>query len=286
MSNRHFIAATAVFGLGLSVAPAHAVPPTQASEKLEQLDGVEIVEKLGAQIPDLQFKDSGGEQVALRSLFDGERPVLLTLNYSDCPMLCSLQINALTEAMNKIEWQVGKEYKVITVSLDPKETSDRAAQTKERYVNQLNHKNPEGWSFLTGDEKSIRALADAVGFGYRYSQERQEYLHGAALMVMSPQGKVSRYLYGVTYSPQTMRLSMAEASQGKQVSTLDAFVLYCFYYDANAGNYTPMVRNILKAGAVLTIILLGLFVGMGWRRKNRRKSADAKKGVEGHVAHI
>ena len=254
---------------------AEARPPDQPNEELKQLEGVGVTEKLGAQIPDLTFTNSDGKPIKLRSLFDGERPVLLTMNYSDCPMLCSLQL----------KWTIGTEYRLVTVSLDPTEKVERSASTKERYLNQLTRSSPEGWHFLTGDEASVKALAEAVGFGYRYSEERQEYLHAAAIMVMSPKGKVSRYLHGLGYSPQTLRLSMVEASQGKQVSTLDAVVLYCFYYDSEAGNYTPVVRNLLKIAAAGTVVVLAIFVIGGWRRKKRRKGAKEKE-VEAHVAHV
>lgn len=266
-------------------APAEAQPgPKGRAEPLpEALEGVGVTEKLGAVVPlDLVFTDSGGNKVRLGDLFDGRRPTLLTLNYSDCPMLCNLQLNALVEGLNEMQWTLGDQFQVITVSLDPTEKVERAAATKERYLNQ--YKAPDvvdGWRFLVGAERDIRALADAVGFGYRYSEERQEYLHQAAIMVLSPTGSVSRYLYGLAYSPQTVRLSMVEASEGKQVSTLDAIVLYCFYYDPNSGSYTPVVRNIMKLAGAMTVVLLGLFVGAGFTAKNRRHKAADVKAADG-----
>lgn len=258
--------------------------PGERTEPLpKHLEGVGITEKLGSKIPeDLKFTTSDGKPVNIGSLLQGERPVLLTMNYSDCPMLCSVQLNGFVESMKAMQWKVGKEFEVITVSLDPNEAPERAQQTKERYVR--DYGDPEaakGWHFLVGAEDQVRALADAVGFGYRYHDERKEYLHAAAIMVLSPSGSVSRYLYGVAYSPQTMRLSMVEASEGKQVSTLDAIVLYCFYYNADEGSYTPTVRNIMKLGGAVTVLILAAFVGagMGLRRKKRSSPKVPANGV-------
>ncbi len=248
----------------------------------KELEGVGVTERLGAVVPpDLVFTDSEGREVRLASFFDGKKPTLLTLNYSDCPMLCSLQLNALVEALQEMQWTLGDEYQVVTVSLDPSEAVERAAATKKRYLDQYSENaDPQGWHFLVGPEENIRALADAVGFGYRYSETRQEYLHQAAIVVLSPSGSVSRYLYGLLYSPQTVRLSMVEASEGKQVSTLDAIVLYCFYYDPKSGSYTPVVRNIMKVGGAVTVLLLALFVGAGFTA-NRRRRADGVKTADG-----
>lgn len=284
-----FSSLPAVSLLAVAVWCVHGEATAQSSRMEpapEELDGVGIEEKLGARLPaGLELTASSGERVEVRELFDEERPVLLTLNYSDCPMLCSIQLNGLVEALNQLEWRIGEEYEVVTVSLDPAEPPSRAAETKDKYLNQYvgGQSAASGWHFLVGDEESVGALADAVGFGYRYSEERDEYLHTAAVMVLSPSAKVSRYLYGVQYSPQTVRLSMAEASEGKQVSTLDRVILYCFYYDAEAGSYTPVVRNIMKVGGAVTVVLLGLFVATGFvtmkSRRARRRRDETANGV-------
>lgn len=279
-----FGAACAVLG-GSGLATAQ--PKGRSDAVPEQLDGVGITEKVGTNVPQhLEFTDSTGKKVALGEILASNRPTLLTLNYSDCPMLCSLQINGLVEALNQIDWKIGEDFDVVTVSLDPTEPVERAAKTKARYIGQYDKDEKaarRGWSFLVGEEKNIRALADAVGFGYAYSEERQEYLHQAAFILLTPSGVVSRYLYGVSFSPQTVRLSMVEASEGKQVSTLDALVLYCFYYDADAGSYTPVVLNIMKLGAAVTVVLLGLFVAAGFRVKKRRRGSAAQTPANGVV---
>ena len=264
---------------------AQAGPPGRIESKPKELEGVGVTERLGAQPSvELTFTDSSGQPVRWGDLFDGKRPTLLTMNYSDCPMLCNLQLNALVEGLTEMQWTLGNEYRAITVSLDPTEKVERAAATKARYLGQYKSQVAtvaEGWRFLVGSEENIKALANAVGFGYRYSEERQEYLHQAAIMVLSPNGSVSRYLYGLSYSPQTVRLSMVEASEGKQVSTLDAIVLYCFYYDPTSGSYTPIVRNIMKVGGAVTVVLLGLFVGAGFTARNRRRRAASVEAADG-----
>jgi len=277
---RSWLLRSLAFGVACALAgsasaqPAQGGPQGRADEVPEQLEGVGVTEKIGAEVPQqLEFTDSEGKKVAIGELLHGDRPTLLTLNYSDCPMLCSLQLNGMLDALNLVDWQIGHEFDIVTVSLDPKEPVERAAKTKARYLSQYKKDGKgaqRGWTFLVGEEANIKALADSVGFGYAYSPERQEYLHQAAFILLTPAGKVSRYLYGVTFSPQTVRLSMVEASEGKQVSTLDALVLYCFYYDAEAGSYTPMVRNIMKVGAAITVVVLGLFVAAGFRVKRRR----------------
>lgn len=251
--------------------------PGRTEEAPGQLDGVNITEKLESQVPlALEFTNSNGKATRLEEIITGEKPVILTLNYSDCPMLCSMMLNGLVEGLEQMDWTVGREFDVITVSLDPEESHARAHSTKERFIADYGRETPEvnaGWTFLVGREENIRRLADAVGFGYRYSETRQEYLHAAAIMVLTPGGKVSRYLYGISFSPKTMRLSLAEASDGKFASTLDQLILFCFHYDETEGRYAPVARRVMMLGGALTILVLGIFLGGFWTKelwKSRR----------------
>ena len=174
-------------------------------------------------------------------------------------------------------WVLGNEYDMVTVSLNTKEKPARAKETQTRYLKDYGKNvSPNAWKFLVGDDANVAALASAVGFGYKLDPQTGEYQHTAAVMVLTPEGKVSRYLYGVEYSPQTLRLSLAEASQGKFTSTLDQVVLYCFKYNATAGTYTPVVRNIMKIGAGVTVLLLGVLISSAWWLPKRRKLASAK----------
>lgn len=252
-------------------------PRSEALPK--ELNGVGIEERLGAKLPlDLEFVDTAGDTVRLGDILPRDKPVFLTLNYSDCPMLCSVMLNGLVDGLEDMNWTIGQEFELVTVSLDPEETPERALSTKERYLSDYGRDDPhvaDGWHFLVGDEKNIRALADSIGFGYRYSESRQEYLHAAGLVVLNPEATISRYLYGVTYSPKTMRLSLAEASDGKFASTLDQLILFCFHYDETEGRYAPIARNIMMLGGAATVMILALFLGGFWMSEARKAETNA-----------
>ncbi len=224
---RYFLAAAAVimllFGMqGTAVAQRKEALPTQ-------LEGVDVVEHPGVQIPlDLKFVDSRGKPVTLKELFDSGRPVVLTLNYSNCPMLCGLQLNGLFEALKKMKWSIGDQYDMITLSFDPLESTARARMTKEKYLKAYRRAGAdEGWHFLTGKEENIKKLADTIGFHYRYSPETKQYYHVAVTFIVMPDGRVSRYLYGVAYDPQTIRLSLGRSRrrQSRLDRGPDSFVL-------------------------------------------------------------
>lgn len=238
----------------------------------DAMQGVGITEHLDAALPaDLSFVDSEGRPVTLGQICDGRRPVLLTLNYSNCPMLCSVQLNSLWGELAKMPWDLGNQYQMITVSIDPLESSERAALTKQKYLRAYGRAGTAaGWHVLTGREENIHKLADTVGFGYRYDAVNKQFAHAAVVMVLTPEGRVSRYLYGVQYDPQTLRFSLLEAAAGKVGSTAERVLLYCYQYDGTAGRYAPAARNIMKAGGALTILLLGGLLTMLWMRDRRR----------------
>jgi protein SCO1/2 len=266
----------AIFFVGAAVS---RVAGQVAEESLEPLEGVEIVQKLDSQIPlETRFRDDRGRDIKLGQLFSGERPVLLSLNYSDCPMLCQLQLNGLVDALGRMKWLPGREFEIVSVSINPLETPTRARQAKQHYVKLYGKpQSADGWHFLTGDKNSIDTLAEAVGFGYRYVPERQEYAHAAALMVCTPGGRVSRYLFDVTYDPGTLKLSLVEAGEGKIGSPLDQFLLFCFHYDAEAGKYGPAARQMMKVfgGLTLAALLIGL-VPVWLRHRHRRPAKEAE----------
>ncbi len=243
--------------------------------------GVGVDEKLGAQVPaNLKFRDDRGKVIALADIFSGDRPVLLSLNYSSCPMLCRVQLNGLVEGLKKMEWTTGEEFDVVSVSIDPLETVEQAALTKKKYLEEYGRSGAgSGWRFLTGREESIRKLADTVGFRYKYLEDRKEYSHTAALMVCSPEGKVCRYLYGVMFEPQTVRLSLVEAADGKVGTTIDRFLLFCFHYDETEGRYGPVAKRIMAAGGAVTVLVLGLSLAPYWLRRSPALS-DPTAGPE------
>ncbi|HYF52358.1 MAG TPA: SCO family protein, partial [Planctomycetota bacterium] len=238
-----------------------------------ELEGVGITEKLDAKIPlDLTFRDETGREAKLAEYFDG-KPVLLTLNYSSCPMLCNLQLNGLVDALIGVPLSAGKDFRIVTVSLDPKETLEKSNKSKRKYLLQYGREGAEqGWHFLTGEEKNIRALADSVGFGYRWLEERQEYLHSAAFIFITPDGRVSRYLYGVKFDSGTVKLALLETGEGKVGSIMDQMILFCFKYDPQTGKYSLAAVRILQGGAALTVLALFCVLGVYWRREFKRGS--------------
>lgn len=235
----------------------------------EGIEGVGIDAQLGAQAPlDLEFRDDTGAAVRLKDLFGGGRPVLLSLNYSNCPMLCRVQLDALVETLKKMPWTAGQEFDVVSVSIDPLETVERARQTEQKYLDAYGRPGAgAGFHFLTGSETAIRRLADAVGFRYKWVKERQEYAHTAAAMVMTPGGVVSRYLYGVAFDPQTVRLSLVEAADGRVGSTVDQVLLFCFHYDETSGRYGPAARRLMSAGAAVAVALVAACLTPYWLRR-------------------
>jgi protein SCO1/2 len=265
---------------GMALCGAASAALAQRAEPLpEELKGVGVTEHLNEQIPlDLEFVDCDGKPVALKQYFDGKRPVVLTLNYSNCPMLCSLQLNGLSEALKRMPWEIGGKFEMITVSIDPLETPERARMTKQKYLKIYRRAGAaEGWHFLTGREENIKKLAGAVGFRYRYSETKRQYLHAAVTFVLTPDGRVSRYLYGVEYDPQTLRLSLLEAADGKIGTTVDQILLFCYHYDAESGRYGPAAFRLMQVGGGLTVLVMGGGIWMLWRRekaKNRKIKVD------------
>ncbi len=256
--------------------------PGRAEPLPAELEGVGVTEHLGDRVPlDAAFRDESGRDVTLGTYVDGSRPVILNLMYMGCPMLCGLVSNGLIDALKQIDHTAGGEFGVLSVSIDPRETPALAAVKHQSLVQQYGRPGAElGWHVLTGDETNIRRLTEAVGFGYRWNEERQEFAHAAVVIVLMPDGAVSRYLYGVQYEPRTLKLSLVEAADGKTGSTLDKFLLFCFHYDATTGRYGPAALNLMKAGGVLTIVAVGILV-WALRRKERRPPAPAITGQGG-----
>ena len=259
-------------------AKADPIPPELIKERTERLpkrlEGIDVVEHLEMRVPRaLTFKDDSGRDVLYEDAVRGDLPTILTLNYSDCPMLCSLQLNALVAAMKQVDLVLGKDYQVVTVSLNPEETALRTRAWKSRYMAQYGRAEalPEGWKFLTGSEANIKAVARALGFTYAYNEKRDEYVHPAAFVVATPDGVIARYIYGLEYHPKTLRLSLIEASQGKIGSSVDRLILYCFHYDASEGRYAPVAMNIMRvSGSAGALALGGLLAGL-WRNEKRRQ---------------
>jgi len=238
---------------GIMSPPANQRPP--------KLENVGVEQRLDSQVPaDLAFRDETGKSVHLGDYF-GRKPIILNLVYYRCPMLCGEVLAGLTGSMRMVKFDVGHEYDVITVSFDPTETPETAADKKAEYLRRYGRDGAgAGWHFLTGSADSINALTKAVGFQYQYDAKINQYAHATAIMVLTPQGRISRYFYGVDFPPKDLRLGLVEASAGKIGSPVDQVLLYCYHYDPATGKYGAIVANILQLGAGLTIVILGILL--------------------------
>lgn len=266
-----------IVGLVLVCLPGLALPVTAASDSLPpELDEVGFDQRLGETVPlDLVFTDETGRQAELGTWF-GDRPVLLALVYYDCPMLCPMILNGLTSALRPLKFDPGNEFEVLIVSFDHRETPEMAAESKTTFLDLYDRPGTEsGWHFLTGDEASIAALAETVGFRFSYMSEVDQFAHAAGIVALTPQGQVARYYYGVEYSPKDVRLGLIEAADDKIGSVVDQVLLYCFHYDPTTGTYTAVAMNIVRVGAAITVVLVGLFLFIQLRRERHRAAAEA-----------
>jgi protein SCO1 len=284
VSLRSFARAVLVAGLLLTppvaahpVSPDERADPTEAPPK--RVESVEVSEHLGAKLPPgIAFKDEHGRAVTIGQYFDGTHPVILTFNYSNCPMLCSLMLNGLVQGLKQLGYTPGKEFRVVTVSIDHEETPEKALKTQHRYLTEYGRPEAgDGWHFLTGNEASVHAYAQALGFGYAYNEARKEYAHPSAMAVASPDGHIVRYLYGIEYPPSKLKLALLEATQGKIGTPFDRLILYCFHYDATEGRYAPTAAKVMRVGAAISVVLLGAFLTLLWRAdmKKRRRTAES-----------
>jgi len=252
-------------GMGTMSSP----PPTQRPPMLKQ---VAIEQKLDGQVPlSLTFRDETGKTVRLGD-YMGKKPVILNLVYYQCPMLCGEVLSGLTGALTMVSFDVGKEFEVITVSFDPRETPEMATAKKATYLQRYRRPGADkGWHFLTGDQANIEALTHSVGFDYQYDEKTQQYAHATAIMILTPEGKISRYFYGVEFPPKDLRLGLVEASEHKIGSAVDQVLLYCYHYDPATGKYGPVIANILRLAAALTMAILGAFVWVMFRHDTRHE---------------
>jgi protein SCO1/2 len=244
-----------------------------ADQVPEVLEEVGVTEHLNAKLPlDLEFRDEDGNWVELGSFFDGERPVILTLNYYRCPMLCGLMLNGVVDGLEAMSWTPGAEFEIVTISINPLETPELARAKKQNYLKRLERPAAaKGWHFMTGRELEINRLAETLGFSYTYDPVSQEYAHAAAIFVCTPDGRVARYLYGIEYPAKRLKLALLEAAEGTIGSTLDQLILYCYHYDPTNRRYTPVAMNIMRLGGGATALILGISLGVFWLREWRRK---------------
>lgn len=244
--------------------PGDAVP----NQKPSILDQVGLDQRLNSQVPlNLTFNNEKGQAVQLQQYF-GEKPVILIMVYYQCPMLCTQVLNGFTGAMNGIvRFNIGREFNVVTVSIDPRDTAEDAAAAKKRYLERYRRAGADqGWHFLTGKKDQIDALAQAVGFRYAWDPEIKQYAHASGIMLLTPDGHVSQYYYGIEYAPRDIQLGLVEASKGKIGNVVDQVLLYCYHYDPRQGKYGAAIFNVLRLSALATVLVLGGFMVIMFRR--------------------
>jgi protein SCO1/2 len=227
----------------------------------ELLKQVGVDQKLNDEIPlNLAFRDEHGRPVELAQFF-GSKPVILTLVYYNCPMLCTQVLNGLDRSLEVLPLEIGKDFNVVTVSIDPTDRPVVAEAKQAMYAGMYRRPGAQyGWHFLTGDEPQIKQLADSVGFRYAYDPDSKQYAHASAIMLLTPAGKISRYFYGVSYPERDLRLGLVEASQGKIGSPVDAILLFCYHYDPHTGKYGLLISRVLQLGGILTVLVGGIFL--------------------------
>lgn len=234
------------------------------------LDKVGIDQKLGDQLPlDTVFRDETGAEVRLGQYFNQGKPVLIALVYYECPMLCNQILNGLAGSLKTLSFDVGKEFEVVTVSFDARETPQLAAAKKDAYMARYGREGAaRGWHFLTGEQKSIDALTNAVGFRYAWDEAQKQFAHASGIMLSTPEGRLARYFYGIEYAPKELRLSIVEASANKVGSPVDQLLLYCFHYDPASGKYGLAIMNIVRLAGVITVVGIALLLVLLRRQRN------------------
>lgn len=244
-------------------------PVQTAGVRPELLRDVGLDQKLGSAIPlDLTFRDEHGQPVALRQFF-GRKPVVLTLVYYQCPMLCTEVLNGLLRSAKELPLEIGNDFSVVTVSIDPAERPILASVKHELYTGLYGRPGGvKGWHFLTGEQAQIKALAEAVGFRYAYDPASGQFAHPSGILLLTPEGKLARYFYGIRYPSRDLRLGLVEASQDKIGSPIDQVLLYCYHYDPTTGKYGLLISRVIQAAGALTVLSLGLVIAILFRREN------------------
>lgn len=241
---------------GAAVSLNNSLPP--------EAQGITVIQNLGAMIPDsLPLTDSEGRSIKSGYVINGNLPTIVTLNYSNCPMLCSVQLNKLTESLNQLDLKINQDFKMLTVSIDPTETSRRAAETKAKYVSALSNQPgaEQGWTFATAKQPIITKLADVLGFKYRYDAVNKQYNHPAMIAFVSPEGVITRYSLSIDFPPEQLKLALVEAGNGTVGNAVDQFILWCYSYDPDSNSYTPAAWKIMRlCGAGFIGILLTALV--------------------------
>lgn len=285
---RLIVVALSFFALSIPAFAQYGTGPLEMRKQGQQsnavpaaLQNIGIDQRLNEQLPlDAVFRDETGREVKLGDYFKSGKPVVLSLVYYDCPMLCTQVLNGEVESFRNVPFTLGQDYEAISVSFDPRETPQLAADKKQVYA--MDYKRPgvaEGWHFLTGDAPSIKRLTEAIGFRYAYDEGTKQFAHASAIYVATPDGKLSRYFYGIAYAPKQMRLSLIEAAAGKIGSPINQLLFYCYHYDPTTGKYGVAVLNVMRAGGVLTVLSLVSLIVLLRRRKIAGERLEEARGA-------
>lgn len=284
-------AAAVLLGVSTRSANAQAYAPQDSPAPADttpgQLQGVDMDYHLGAQVsPELVFTDSHGQRIKLGDYFDGERPVVLQLGYYECPMLCGLVFQGLHKVIGETSLVLGEDYRVLTVSIDPAEQPSLAKMKQQTLTKDMKiAEGGDGWHFMVGESHMIQKLADEVGFGFKWVRELRQFAHPAVVIILAPDGTVTRYLSGIDYKEQTFRMSLVEASQGKVGSLTDQFLLTCLHYDPTLGTYSMTAMGIMRIGGALTVAALILVIGAFLWREHRRRARTRTHSAAHAAAH-
>jgi len=240
-----------------------------SSQRPAALKDISFRQRLNQRLPlDAIFKDESGHAVALGEYFGGSKPVILAFVYYQCPMLCTQIMNGVSSALKTLSFEAGKDYVVVLISFDTRDTPEAAAKKKREHLAYWQAQNTAaGWHFLTGDEATIRRAADAAGFTYKWDEQTQQFAHVSGVLVVTPDGRLSRYFYGIEYSPRELRMALVESSEGHIGSVVDEILLYCFHYDPLAGRYGVVIMNLLRIGGVLTVAFIVGVILLSRRRE-------------------
>ncbi len=238
-----------------------------------ELKGIDVIEHLGKKIPlDLYFTNDSGQRVQLGQYFNHGKPVIMVLAYYTCPMLCTLVLNNIAQDITHLPFTPGKEYQILTLSIDPRDTPDIASAKKKNLLNSINKPEyADGWTLFTSEESQIKPLAESLGFQYYFDSKTSQYAHPTVIFILMPDGEISRYLYGVDFNPRDLRVALLEAADGKIGTTIDRIILYCYHYDPLAKGYVLFATNIMKLGGLITLIIFGIILGFYWRAEKRKK---------------
>jgi protein SCO1/2 len=262
---------------GIVLLPGRIVLAQAGMPSVDVFDQVGIDQNLNGEIPlDISFRDERGKEVLLGEYFT-DKPVVLSLVYYNCPMLCTQVLNGMVETFRVIEFTPGEEFEVVTVSIDPAESETLATEKKDLYMEAYGKpRAAAGWHFLTGSQASIKALAEALGFRYVYDEKTKQFAHASGIMIATPKGRIARYLYGIEYPARDLTFSLMEAAENRIGSAVNKLLLLCYHYDPATGRYGVIITNILRAGGILCVVLIGAYVVVNVRRERRvRREAVA-----------